>query len=141
MRATDWQPRRNQVEGRGDKELTDTKRSQVDWKRRKARIALLLAEGKQPGEIAGEVGLAVHYTREIIRTDPILRAAYQENRKREVPIGPIGPMTPTVRAQPVEFQEWIARTKPEGTTLAEFLVSFAVDAFHEETDSETTTQT
>lgn len=50
-------------------------------------------------------------------------------------VGKTGYLAEAVAAQGADFESWVVRSVPEGSSIAEFVVSCAVDAFNEETEA------
>lgn len=99
-----------------------------------------LVAGKAPKLISEESGYLYGRVREVIHNDPALLALYTANRKSPVKLPAVGAVVPVIRQQSDGFQEWLVRSVPDGSTLADFMVSIAVDSFMddcEEDESET----
>lgn len=93
----------------------------------------LFGSGLRPAEVAARLGVsrrAVYhllYTRPHVR--PRKRASFAAARRGSET--PIGRLDAVIESQPEAFQKWLLGSIPEGASLAEFVVSCAVDAFHE----------
>ncbi len=100
---------------------------------RRTVIATMLKEGKGPGPISEAVGVSNNRIRETIRNDKDLAALFQAQKKQEVQLPPVGALTRAARNEDAAFQTWLQDSVPGGSTLAEFLISVAVDAYQDET--------
>ncbi|AET42311.1 hypothetical protein SDSG_00046 [Ruegeria phage DSS3-P1] len=95
------------------------------------RVREMLAAGAKVKDIASELDVSRAAVYRIIQD----HADLQINRATD-PVslcGTLGRLRATLEAQDRGFLNWIANNRVEGTTVAEFLVSCAVDAYHDET--------
>lgn len=96
-------------------------------------LPVYLAEGLSAKQVAARLKCSKEWVYEAVRRDPKLRL----NRPND-PIrmcGPKGTINKVLEGQDPAFLAWIADNRPEGITVAEFLVSCAIDAFHDETSN------
>lgn len=93
-----------------------------------------LSEGAAVREIAAELDVDRAAVYRIINNNPDLEI----NRKTD-PVslcGTLGGIRAALEGQHPEFLAWVASSKPEGVSVAEFLVSCAVDVYHEDSESD-----
>jgi len=107
-------------------------------KQRKTAIAALLAEGFPVAVVAQKLNVGVSAIYKTVRDDPDL------NLRRSTfgmahHIGRIGRISDALAREPEEFIAWVKANVPEDGTVAEFLVSCALDSYLEETDPGTPT--
>lgn len=107
--------------------------SREELAERRTRIEKMLKDGKGPGPIADLLGVSNTRIRETIRNDKDLTTLFQAQKKEEVQLPPIGAVIVAARNEDAAFQTWLRDNVPVGSTLAEFLISVAVDAYQDET--------
>ena len=103
-------------------------------KARRAVILRGLKKGQTPKQITLDVEVSYGQVRAMIQNDPDLLALHKANRKSPVTLPPVGAVVPTIRQQSEGFQDWLVRSVPEGTTLADFMVSVVLDSYMDETE-------
>ena len=113
----------------------DAKRSKAQAERASLRAAhvLLIHDGFKAGkgiaQIARENGVDPHRLYRLSR-DCDIRNPLGTNPINY--LGALGKIRPALDLQSREFLDWFVANQVEGVSPAEFLVSCAVDAFHEE---------
>lgn len=85
---------------------------------------------KRLGARIGTVNSAAQYCRKMGILPPPSRTPSFDTRFRKIRFGQV---RPELEARPLEFQEWLRSSVPEGSTVADFLLACATDQYLDET--------
>lgn len=119
----------------GEKTATYVRPSPAEMEVRRAAIRELFGKGHSTGEVATILGIPRRAVYRVVYADRTVRPSravtFRKARSHtKVPLGNLGMV---IERQPENFHRWVLKSLPEGVSVAEFIVSCAVDAFHEET--------
>jgi len=107
-----------------------------ELKAREAVIGRMIEAGVSVPKIAQELGLGYTRIYDQIRRSPNLKMPPAVGPNPRRPGRRIGSVRQAITKQPVPFQNWLEDTLPVGVSFAEYIVSMAVDAYHDEVEEQ-----